>query len=151
MNNIPEKPEPLKPARLDYKDGMWIEIDTHILVSGPEGSTWEINPHWVKSYYEVSCRYDKELRQHRAEGENNIDEVRYLTDDRDSYRKNELVINRGGNGDWYVATVPEGAGTVGRSVRICTSGGAATAVPGLGVAISEAFRALLAAIKQRNE
>jgi hypothetical protein len=71
-----------------------------------------------------------------------IKEVRYLSDDRDVKRKYELVILRGGNGDLYVATVPEGEGTVGRAVRICTSGGASTAVPGLGIALNQAFEAL---------
>lgn len=72
-----------------------------------------------------------------------IREVRYLTDDRDEKNRNELVISLGGNGDWYVAVVPEGQGAVGRSVRVCTSGGASTSVPGLGPAIAAAFRALL--------
>lgn len=71
-----------------------------------------------------------------------ISEVRYLTDDRDEERRNELSISRSGNGDWYVATAPEGTGTMGRAVRICTSGGAARAVPGLGRAIANAFRAI---------
>ncbi|MBI4132656.1 MAG: hypothetical protein HY473_00955 [Candidatus Sungbacteria bacterium] len=71
-----------------------------------------------------------------------ITEVRYLTDDRDERNRNELVILLGGNGDWYVAVVPEGEGTIGRAVRICTSGGASAAAPGLGVAIANAFRAL---------
>lgn len=68
--------------------------------------------------------------------------VRYLTDDRDAKDRQELVILQGGNGDWYVATVPEGEGTMGRGVRICTSGGAQRAAPGLGVAIADAYRAL---------
>ena len=71
-----------------------------------------------------------------------IKEVRYLTDDRDEERRNELVIMLGGNGDWYVAVVPEGQGTIGCAVRICTSGGASRAAPGLGPAIADAFRAL---------
>jgi hypothetical protein len=73
-----------------------------------------------------------------------VREVRYLTDDRDypEDRRNELVIGFGGNGDWYVAVVPEGQGTIGRAVRICTSGGASSAVPGLAPAIANAFRAL---------
>lgn len=71
-----------------------------------------------------------------------IREVRYLTDDRDERRRNELVISYGGNGDLYVAVVPEGEGTIGRAVRICTSGGASSAVPGLGVATARAFRAI---------
>lgn len=75
-----------------------------------------------------------------------IKEVRYLTDDRDDKRhRNELVITQGGNGDWYVATVPEGQGTIGKGVRICTSGGAQFTAPGLGVAIANAFRALAVA------
>jgi len=41
-----------------------------------------------------------------------ITEVRYLTDDRDFKDRNELVITLGGNGDWYVAVVPEGQGTI---------------------------------------
>lgn len=68
--------------------------------------------------------------------------VRYLTDDRDAKDRQELVIQLGGNGDWYVATVPEGTGTMGRGVRICTSGGAQRAAPGLGIAIADAYRAL---------
>lgn len=74
-----------------------------------------------------------------------IREVRYLTDDRDERKKNELVISFGGNGDWYVAVVPEGEGTIGRGIRICTSGGAASVAPGLGIAIANAFRALASA------
>lgn len=40
--------------------------------------------------------------------------VRYFTDDRDIEDRNELVISHGGNGDWYLAIVPEGEGTFGR-------------------------------------
>lgn len=72
-----------------------------------------------------------------------ITEVRYLTDDRDTRNRHELVISFGGNGDWYVSVVPEGEVTFGRAVRLCTSGGASTAVPGLTPAIADAFRALL--------
>jgi len=74
-----------------------------------------------------------------------VTEVRYLTDDRDFKDRNELVITLGGNGDWYLAVVPEGQGTIGRGVRICTSGGASSSVPGLAVAIANAFRALVKA------
>ncbi len=82
----------------------------------------------------------------------NVREVRYLTDDRDeTRRRNELVISFGGNGDWYVAVVPEGQeGTIGHSVRICTSGGASSAVPGLAPAIADMFRALLSAGEGRG-
>ncbi|MBU1177343.1 MAG: hypothetical protein ABIG88_03815 [Patescibacteria group bacterium] len=76
-------------------------------------------------------------------------EARFLTDDRDKERRNELVIMQGGNGDWYVAVVPEGEGTAGRAVRICTSGGASTSVPGLAPAIANAFRSLINA-RNRN-
>ena len=70
----------------------------------------------------------------------------YLTDDRDLPDEDlrTLVIFHGGNGDWYVQV----AGKNGRAqegVRICTSGGAATQCPGLGVAIAEAYRAIKAA------
>lgn len=72
------------------------------------------------------------------------DIVRYLTDDRDQRNRHELVISAGGNGDWYVAVVPEGTGTIGKAVRICTSGGASVACPGLAPAIANAFRAIKA-------
>ncbi len=69
-------------------------------------------------------------------------EMRYLTDDRDQTNLRELVIMQGGNGDWYVAVVPQGQGTMGQAVRICTSGGAARAAPGLPTAIADAYRAI---------
>lgn len=69
-------------------------------------------------------------------------EVRYLTDDRDEKHRNELVIYRGGNGDWYVSVVPEGEGCMGKGVRLCTSGGASKRCPGLPIAISKAFQAI---------
>jgi hypothetical protein len=75
-----------------------------------------------------------------------IREVRYLTDDRDGKRRNELVIEIGGNGDWYVSVVPEGEGTAGRGVRLSTSGGAATRAPGLTSGIAIAYKALVRAI-----
>lgn len=73
-----------------------------------------------------------------------VREVRYLCDDRDLPSRNELVISQGGNGDWYVAVAPEGEGTIGRGVRLSTSGGAQSAVPGLARAAAEMFRALAA-------
>lgn len=79
-----------------------------------------------------------------------IAEVRYLTDDRDLRCRHELVIGQGGNGDWYIAVVPEGEGTLGRSVRLCTSGGASSIAPGLVPAIAEAFRSLSAANPSRG-
>ncbi len=75
------------------------------------------------------------------------DQMRYLTDDRDEEKRNELVITWGDNGDWYIATAPEGQGTVGKGVRICTSGGASSRCPGLGPAIADAFRAIAKARK----
>jgi len=77
-----------------------------------------------------------------------ITEARYLTDDRDFKDRNELVITLGGNGDWYVSVVPEGQGAIGRGVRICTSGGASSRVPGLAPAIANAFRALVKANRE---
>lgn len=70
----------------------------------------------------------------------------YLTDDRDLPEEDlrTLVIFPGGNGDWYVQI----AGANGRAtdgVRLCTSGGASSKVPGLTVAIAEAYRAIKAA------
>ena len=64
-----------------------------------------------------------------------VEERRYLTDNRDLEGRYELVVGMGGNGDWYVAVVPEGTGTMGRAVRICTSGGAQSARPGMPLAI----------------
>jgi len=73
-------------------------------------------------------------------------EVRYLTDDRDARdgRRLELCIGWGNNGDWYVVTVPEGEHSF-TAVRLCTSGGASSAVPGFVPLIAEAFRKLVAA------
>jgi len=81
-------------------------------------------------------------RRGRMSDGQNSEMVRYLTDDRDESHRNELVIMQGGNGDWYVAVVPEGEGTIGRAVRLCTSGGASSRCPGLTGAIANAFRAI---------
>jgi hypothetical protein len=53
----------------------------------------------------------------------------------------QLTISQGGNGDWYVAVLPEGH-RIGPSVRLRTSGGASTGCPGLTIAIADAYRAL---------
>lgn len=71
-----------------------------------------------------------------------IQEARYLTDDRDSGHPYELIIMPGGNGDWYIGTAPEGEFAPGTMVRICTSGGAARRVPGVGQRIAEIYRIL---------
>lgn len=70
----------------------------------------------------------------------------YVTDDRDLpiERQRALTISFGGNGDWYVQVTPINGMSV-EAVRICTSGGASTAVPGLTGAIAEAFRCMKAA------
>jgi len=78
-----------------------------------------------------------------------VREVRYLTDDRDSSRRLELVIGWGNNGDWYVVTVPEGERSM-RAVRLCTSGGASSAVPGLTVLVADMFRKLARAAGEEN-
>lgn len=69
------------------------------------------------------------------------DMLRYKTDDHD-ISSSELCIFQGGNGDWYVSVAdgPDHHPTNG--VRICTSGGASALCPGLGVAISRAYRAM---------
>jgi hypothetical protein len=69
-------------------------------------------------------------------------EHRYLTDDRDRERRAELVVAWAPNGDYYVGSAPEGEGMIGRSVRICTSGGAASRNPRLVRAVQELFQAL---------
>ena len=75
-----------------------------------------------------------------------MDKAMYLTDDRDHPVESQraLVIFPGGNGDWYVQVAPAHGRTT-EGVRICTSGGAATSCPGLGVAIADAYRAMKAA------
>ena len=75
-----------------------------------------------------------------------FEKAMYLTDDRDLPLEDQraLVIFSGGNGDWYVQIAPAHGRTT-EGVRICTSGGAATNCPGLGIAIAEAFRAMQAA------
>ncbi len=70
--------------------------------------------------------------------------VSYLTDDRDGRQRLKLVISRGNNGDFYVATVPEG-NRVTNAVRLCTSGGASSAVPGITQKIFEIFELLIKA------
>lgn len=87
----------------------------------------------------------KGITIHR-DADGNAREVRYLTDDRDARdgRRLELCIGWGDNGDWYVVTVPEGEHSV-SMVRLCTSRGASSAVPGLVPLFAEAFRKLVAA------
>lgn len=72
--------------------------------------------------------------------EGQVREVRYLTDDRDKPegRRHELVIGWGNNGDWYIYSAPEGEKSV-NAVRLCTSGGASSSVPGLTVLVSQMF------------
>jgi hypothetical protein len=69
---------------------------------------------------------------------------RYLTDDRDApaEERHELVLFPGGNGDWYLGVWPEGARSCANTVRLCTSGGASTAAPGLPLAAARMYRAL---------
>ena len=74
------------------------------------------------------------------------DQAMYPTDDRDLPLEDQraLVIFPGGNGDWYVQVTPHhGRGMEG--VRLCTSGGASSACPGLTNAIAEAYRCMKAA------
>lgn len=69
----------------------------------------------------------------------------YVTDDRDlpDDEQRALVIFPGGNGDWYVQVAPKHGCAI-EGVRICMSGGAAMHCPGLGPAIAEAYRAMIA-------
>lgn len=72
--------------------------------------------------------------------------VEYLTDDRDlteRYRV-KLVIFYGRNGDWYVKTCQEDERGP-YAVRLRTSGGASSAIPGLCVGVAQAFRAIVTA------
>jgi len=74
------------------------------------------------------------------------DHAYYLTDDRDLPEQDlrALVIFQGGNGDWYVQVTGKNGRSV-EGVRLCTSGGASSNVPGLTVAIADAFHAIKAA------
>lgn len=73
----------------------------------------------------------------------NPDKATYKTDDRDYPIEDQmaLTIIAGGNGDWYVSTHPVGQVSI-HAVRICTSGGASSQCPRLGIAIAEAFSAI---------
>ncbi len=66
----------------------------------------------------------------------------YLCDDRDDDEPYKLSISMGGNGDWYVSVLPKGDRWSRATVRLCTSGGAIRAVPGLVEAVCDAYRAL---------
>ena len=67
--------------------------------------------------------------------------LRFKTDDDDSSEL-ELCIQQGGNGDWYVSIADGPDHYPLKGVRIRTSGGASQTHPGLGVAISQAYRAM---------
>ena len=73
----------------------------------------------------------------------NPDMATYQTDNRDLPIEDQLALTiiAGGNGDWYVSTHPVGQVSI-HAVRICTSGGASTQCPRLGIAIAEAFTAI---------
>ena len=95
-------------------------------------------PNKIKTDY-----YCRNQERQKETGEGMIREhVRYLTDDRDATRRNELILGQADNGDWYIATVPEGEFGVGKFVRLCTSGGASSRCPGLTVAIAGAYNAI---------
>lgn len=69
---------------------------------------------------------------------------RYLSDDADIDRHDyELVIHdaRDRNGDWYISIVPKGH-KIGPTVRIRTSGGEASRLPGFIAAIDAMYQAL---------
>ncbi len=66
----------------------------------------------------------------------------YICDNRDSDDLYKLSISMGGNGDWYVSVLPKDDRWSRATVRLCTSGGAISAVPGLVQAVCDAYRAL---------
>lgn len=76
---------------------------------------------------------------------------RYLTDDRDEKHRNELIIFQGGNGDWYVGVGEEGTWPMRNFVRLCTSGGASSACPGLTRAIAAAYRAMPPSTEEKEK
>ncbi len=81
-----------------------------------------------------------EARPQEREPERWGDQLRYLTDDRDQPNRTEMVIpSRAATATGTIGSVPEGENFYGRLVRVTTSG---SHVPGLAVAISDAYRAL---------
>ena len=108
------------------RNGQWFTWDADIITANPR-------PQKVDS-----SKKEETIMQE-------VREARWLTDDRDSSHLNELIIYQGGNGDWYLEIAPCGKRNIGGAVRICTSGGAASRVPGLAPAVAAMFRALVAA------
>lgn len=80
-----------------------------------------------------------EIKEHK--GKKWGEQLRYKTDDRDQ-DSHELCVMQGGNGDWYLSVAEGPDHHPVHGVRICTSGGAAAACPGLGKAVSDLYRAL---------
>jgi len=76
----------------------------------------------------------------------------YLTDDRDLPLEDQraLVIFPGGNGDWYVQVTPHHGRSI-EGVRLCTSGGASSACPGLTIAVAEAYRCMKAVTESGSQ
>lgn len=74
----------------------------------------------------------------------------YLCDDRGE-APHEIVIAQGGNQDWYVSVMPQGDRFTEACVRLCTSGGASSAVPGLTIGIAKSYRALWEAVGGARE
>lgn len=74
---------------------------------------------------------------------NELDQVEFVTDDRDKPEDERLSLRifRGGNEDWYVAIAPINEVAI-NGVRVCTSGGASTSHPGLTTAIADAYTAI---------
>ncbi len=118
-----------------------IEYFCRTLAEDPQDGT-EFDCDIIDALEAVERRHREEVKETREGTATTVIEVRYLTDDRDDEDGNEMVITAGKNGDWYIAVVPEGQGTIGRGVRISTSGGAQVLAPGLGRALALAFSAL---------
>lgn len=105
------------------------------------------DPWWEDSQREVWLRFLRAMGETQADDPNPETwgaPVRYQCDDRDREGSLDLVIQQGGNGDWYVSVIPHEQRAAMRGVRISTSGGASFAVPGLTMAIAHAYRALRA-------
>jgi hypothetical protein len=67
--------------------------------------------------------------------------VYLLSDDADQEPHMALMVSQGNNGDYYISVLPKGH-RIGPTVRVSTSGGASTRVPGATNAIHQLWEAI---------
>lgn len=73
-----------------------------------------------------------------------MEEVKYLTDDRDYMHQATICLYRGGNGDYYqqVEWKEDGLKRQSPAIRVCTSGGASTQAPHFMRSVADQYHAL---------